>query len=164
MGRTAQARFLSNTLFTDVSCPSFVDADSRVVELVQDVIDVTAQFDTPAKEVRTFLVEEGSPGSEPHHLPIEARPPSVDAASELLRAGELLDLAVHPTDVEVGVVRVVGRRDRPPIEEPEPVEGVWVVLDPVRKADLRARLPVADRRPVAAGRRHLRAHAEAEAL
>src|SRR5438105_2826695 len=140
----------------------FLDADTRVVELIQDVIDVTAENDTCAEEVRLLLVEERRPGGTPHRVPVERRPQPVDLRRQLRPSRESRDVAVCPAEVEVRVVRVVRRRNRVSVEQVEPVERVRVVLDPVGKTDLRPRLLLADRRPVAAGGDHLLAGAEAD--
>src|SRR5437764_12592645 len=111
MGRSAHGESYQSALF--------LDADARVVELVQDVIHVTAENDTCAEEVRRLLVEKRRPGGEPHHLAVERRPAAIDLGRQLRLAREGVDLTVHPADVEVRIVRVVGRRDRAAVEKTE---------------------------------------------
>src|ERR1044072_1999292 len=51
----------------------FPYADACVVELVEHAVDVTAEVDSGAEEVRLFLIQERRPRCESHHLPVERR-------------------------------------------------------------------------------------------
>ncbi len=113
------------------------------------MVDVAAQVDLRAEEVRADTVDVGRRGRVLHDQQVvDLRPLGVRLRVQGLLV-QLVDQPVRIREVRIGVVVVVRLRDALPVEEHvEPVARVRVVLVPVGVHDLRLVRLVADRREV----------------